>query len=107
MAWPLDPRVTLGWAVPSRRNVTVPVGVPAPGATAATVAVKVTAWPNTVGLGDAATVMALLPWFTVTVLDAEVLLVKVLSPPYSAVIEWLPTLSVLRAKVAVPLPLTV
>jgi hypothetical protein len=28
-------------------NVTVPVGVPAPGATALAVAVSVTAWPNT------------------------------------------------------------
>src|SRR5262249_12215839 len=33
-------------------NVTVPVGVPAPGATAATVAVKVTAWPGTAGVTD-------------------------------------------------------
>ena len=41
------PRITL----PSL-NVTVPVGVPAPGATAATVAVKVTAWPVTAGLTD-------------------------------------------------------
>src|SRR5262249_50385543 len=41
------PRTTLpSW------NVTVPVGVPAPGATAATVAVKVTAWPVTAGLTD-------------------------------------------------------
>ena len=36
-------------AVPSRK-VTVPVGVPAPGAFALTVAVKVTLWPNTEGL---------------------------------------------------------
>jgi hypothetical protein len=31
-------------------KVTLPVGVPAPGATAATVAVKVTTWPKTDGL---------------------------------------------------------
>src|SRR5258707_4769823 len=41
------PRTTLpSW------NVTLPVGVPEPGATAATVAVKVTAWPGTAGLTD-------------------------------------------------------
>src|SRR5579871_2253353 len=33
------------------RNVTVPVGVPAPGATGVTVAVSVTDWPNVEGLG--------------------------------------------------------
>ena len=32
-------------------KVTVPVGVPAPGSMAATVAVKVTAWPKTDGVG--------------------------------------------------------
>src|SRR5439155_1086528 len=49
------PRTTL----PSLK-VTVPVGVPPPGATVATVAVKVTAWPVTAGLTDGfrATVVA-------------------------------------------------
>ena len=37
--------------VPSR-NVTVPVGVPVAGGTGATVAVNVTDWPKTDGLGD-------------------------------------------------------
>ena len=34
------------------RNVTVPVGVPEPGALAVTVAVNVTDWPNTEGLAE-------------------------------------------------------
>ena len=34
-------------------NTTEPVGVPAPGATAATVAVKVTLWPKLEGFGEA------------------------------------------------------
>lgn len=33
-------------------NVTEPVGVPAPGATGATVTLKVTVWPNIDGLSD-------------------------------------------------------
>src|SRR5262249_55875858 len=47
------PRTT----VPSLK-VTVPVGVPAPGARTPTVAVKVTAWPVTAGLTDGASVTA-------------------------------------------------
>ena len=38
-------RVPEPMGVPPSRNWTVPVGVPAPGATALTVAVKVTDWP--------------------------------------------------------------
>ncbi|MEU6084281.1 hypothetical protein [Streptomyces sp. NPDC047108] len=40
-------------------KVTVPVGVPEPGATGATLAVKVTAWPDTDGFGDDETVVVL------------------------------------------------
>ena len=36
-------------------NRTMPVGVPAPGADAVTVAVKVTNWPNTEGFTDEVT----------------------------------------------------
>jgi hypothetical protein len=54
-------------------NVTVPVGVPLPGATAATVAVNVTDWPNTDGLCEEITVVALDALFTVSVRTAEVL----------------------------------
>ena len=67
-------------AAPSRK-VTVPVGVPAPGATALTVAVKVTDWPNVDGLVEEATVVVELAWLTVWVIDADVLVVKLASPP--------------------------
>jgi hypothetical protein len=46
-------------------NVTVPVGVPFPGATAATVAVNVTDWPNTDGLCEEITTVELPALFTV------------------------------------------
>jgi hypothetical protein len=54
-------------------NVTVPVGVPLPGATAATGAVNVTDWSNTEGLCDEITVVELAALFTVSVRTAEVL----------------------------------
>jgi len=41
--------------LPSITNWTVPVRVPEPGATALTVAVNVTDWPNTDGLVEAVT----------------------------------------------------
>ena len=66
-------------AAPSRK-VTVPVGVPAPGETALTVAVKVTAWPNTDGFTDEVTVVELEAFLTVCVMAAEVLLLKFMSP---------------------------
>jgi len=46
-------------------NVTTPVGVPPPGATAATVAVNVTDWPNTDGLCEEITTVELPALFTV------------------------------------------
>jgi hypothetical protein len=51
-------------------KVTVPVGVPVAGATAATMAVNVTACPNTEGLGAEVTVLLLASLFT-TWGDAE------------------------------------
>jgi hypothetical protein len=62
------------------RKVTVPVGVPAPGATALTVAVKVTDWPNTDGFTDEVTVVELDALLTVWVTAADVLLLKFVSP---------------------------
>ena len=71
-------------AVPSvdapSRKVTVPVGVPTAGATALTVAVKVTAWPKSDGFTELVTVVVLLPLLTVWVIAVEVLLLKLASP---------------------------
>ncbi len=71
------PRVVL----PSRK-VTLPVGVPAPGATALTVAVRVTFWPVIPGLG--ATVRLVLVLLACTVsprLGGRVLLAETLVSP--------------------------
>src|SRR5438552_1359068 len=76
---------------------TEPVGVPTPGATAATVAVNVTLWPNTDGLADDVSVVVVLDWFTTCVSTALVLVVKFVSPLYTAVMLCVPTL---RADVA-------
>jgi hypothetical protein len=66
--------------MPPSRNVTTPVGVPAPGAAAVTVAVNVTAWPDTDGFTDEVTVVTLESLFTVWKKVAELLLLKLLSP---------------------------
>ena len=72
-------------AVPSvvapSKNVTVPVGVPAPGAAALTVAMNTTEWPNTEGFTVDVTVVETDALFTVCVMAAEVLPPKLLSPP--------------------------
>lgn len=55
------------------RKVTEPVGEPAPGATAATVAVTVTVWPNEIGSADRATAVVVAAGDTPTVaVDDEV-----------------------------------
>jgi len=51
--------------VPSR-NVTVPVGVPEPGASAATVAVKVSDWPKEPGLALEVSEVVVADWLTTT-----------------------------------------
>jgi hypothetical protein len=78
VAWPPD-RLALPSDVLPSRKVTLPAGVPAPGATAATMAVKVTAWPETVGLAEEVSVVAvvagLMTWLSaVVVLDAKLVL---------------------------------
>ena len=50
--------------LPPSRNVTDPVGVPVAGATAVTVAVKVTAWPRMEGFTDEVTAVEVLPLLT-------------------------------------------
>jgi hypothetical protein len=60
-------------------NVTVPVAVPEPGALAATVAVKVTAWPKADVVGEATTLVEVPSLLTVSVVLPELPL-KLLSP---------------------------
>ena len=72
--------VALPMETPASRNVTVPVGVPTAGATALTVAVKVTAWPNSDGFTELVTAVVLVPVATVCVIAAELLAVKLVSP---------------------------
>jgi hypothetical protein len=53
-------------------NVTLPVAVPAPGATGATVAVSVTDWPKFEGLGATFNAVVVEAWNTVSVPLLEV-----------------------------------
>src|SRR5262249_10912001 len=71
-------------------NVTAPVADPAPGATALTVAVKVTAWAKTAGSAEEARVVTVDAWLTAWLSDDDVLPTKLVSPPYAAVTVWLP-----------------
>src|SRR5262249_49397210 len=80
------PRTTL----PSMK-VTVPVGVPDPGARTETVAVKVTDWPVAAGLSDDARLTEVAAGLTVRGTAAEVLFAKLPVPVKEAVSEALPT----------------
>ena len=62
-------------------KVTLPVGVPAPGATTPTVAVNVIDWPKPAGLRLEATLVVVAACPIVCVSVAEVLAVKLVSPP--------------------------
>ena len=64
---------------PSKKS-TVPVGVPAPGGTAATVAVNVTVWPKTLGLTEEVRVAVVSAGLTTWERTAEVLVAKLVSP---------------------------
>lgn len=66
-------------------NVTVPVAVPDPGATAATVAVNSTDWPEAEGFVPLATVISEPVWFTVCETVFDVLPPKIAVPAYDAV----------------------
>lgn len=85
-------------AAPSR-NVIIPVGVPA--VLDVTVAVNVTDCPNVAEFSDDATVVAEVA-LTVWLSAVDVLPLKLASPPYVAVIEWLPGESASVANVAIP-----
>ena len=65
--------------VPSRKKVTEPVGVPVPGATGETVAVRIKGCPSTDGLGDETTVVVVFA-LTIWVSAEEVLPLKFASP---------------------------
>ena len=79
VAWP-EARAAVPMDTPLSRKVTVPVGVPEPGATAATVAVKVTLWPFTDGFTEEETVDRVEALFTTWDKALEVMLVKFESP---------------------------
>ena len=81
-ACPATSATALQSVVAPSLNVTVPLGVPAPGPTAATVAVKVSGWPKTDGSGPVvrATVVVELALFTVCVSAPLVAVLKLASP---------------------------
>ena len=60
--------------------MTLPVGVPLPGAAADTVAVKVTAWPNTEGFVAETSEVVVAAWLTTWLKVVEALVVKLASP---------------------------
>jgi hypothetical protein len=67
--------------VPPSTNVTMPAGVPAPGATGATAAVNSTDWPKVGVLEEADNVVVVFALFTVWVIGGEVLELLLASPP--------------------------
>src|SRR5437868_3986630 len=91
VALPPESVTGLPKGAPSGWNCTVPVRGPAPGDTGATGAVKVTDWPKTEGLAEAATVVVVSALMTVCAKAEEVLVMKLPSPLYTAVIEWAAT----------------
>src|SRR6266568_2047068 len=73
-------------------KMTVPEGVPEPGEVGITVAVKVTDWPKTDGLVEEVSVVVLSDLLTTWDKAGELVLVlKLVSPLYTAVSEWLVT----------------
>lgn len=81
-------------------NVTVPAGVPLN--CGATVAVKVTDSPKVDGFTDETRPVVVLAWFTTWLTAFEVLLVKDVSPLYTAVMECVPAAKVFDENFATP-----
>jgi hypothetical protein len=79
VAIPPAPTLPVPIAVPPSLNVTIPVGVPVAPPAGVTVAVKVTAWPGVLGLGDDVSVVVVALATTVCVTDAPFEL-KLMSP---------------------------
>lgn len=80
VATPEPFNVPVPMELPPSRKLTVPLGVPAPGDAAETVAVNVTDWPKTEGLTDDVTAVVVLSLFTTCDSTADVLPVNVPSP---------------------------
>ena len=93
-------RLRLPIVIPSDMNVTVPPGVPAP---EVTVAVNVTDCPTPEGFSELARVVVVPALVTVSGSSADVLLAKVASPGYVALIGSVPALSDEVVKLAAPL----
>jgi hypothetical protein len=83
-------------------NWTVPDGVPAPGLTGSTVAVRVTPCPKTGVVVDGVSVVVVVAFATATVTAGDVLPVKFESPKYWAVIELLATGRLVTFRVKLP-----
>jgi hypothetical protein len=88
-------------------KVTVPVGVPDPGAFAVTVAVNVTGCPYTDGFTELTSVLVVLSLFTVCDSVPEVLPEKLPSPPYRAVTRCIPPLRLEVVNVALSLAFSI
>ena len=84
VAMPPTPTVPVPRLVAPSKNVTVPDGLPAPGAIAATVAVKVTDCPNTDGFGAEVRLVVVPVLLTTWVGSVPLLPLKLPSPPYTA-----------------------
>jgi hypothetical protein len=84
------------------KNVTVPVGVPAPAPVTETAALNVTGWPYTDGFTEELTVVLVDALLTIWMRGELVLGAKLLSPPYLAVIECEPAETNAKVKVAFP-----
>src|ERR1700730_4806872 len=76
--------------VPPSENVTVPVGVPAAGAVAVTIAVYITVCPDTDGSADDVSIVVVVPWLTVSVRIGDVEALKLESPLNTAVMGCAP-----------------
>ena len=94
--------VTVPREVVPSKNSTDPLAVPAPGVVVATVAVKVTDCPNTEGLVEDVNAVVVLALFTTWLTAVLVLVAKLRSPLYSAVMLFEATASDAMDKVAVP-----
>src|SRR5690242_7628405 len=86
---PLVLRLPLPSLVAPSLKVTLPVGAPALGGAAATVAVKVTVWPAVAGFAAEVSLAVTAALLTVCVTgEAALLVVKLESPLYAAVRLW-------------------